>query len=113
MRAAFVLRVARTKVAAVIADKRQDRVVFNSQVSKFTPNRAHGLINRSAASVVVRQLSLPIAGEKLQVCGDKGIRIAVSVSVGRHEAITIVLKVRLDLGDDQQKWLMGGAAQEI
>ncbi len=71
MRTAFVFRVARRKVAAVVAEKDKDGVLCQALLLKDCQNSANRLVDRLDTAVVVGQLSLP-ALAALQVFGDVG-----------------------------------------
>ena len=93
---------------------RKTTIVFSSipnsrSVPTMVPTDSSMLAH---ASVIVRQLLLPIAGEKLEVAGNKRIRIAVGVPLRSHETIAVILEMRFQLGNDQKKRLMRGLAQE-
>ena len=103
VRAPLILRIAGLEVAAVVADKREDRVLVQPRLHQRLADRPHRLIHLGDAAEVIGQLARPRARQRPQILRDERVRIAPGELLRRNELVAIVLVVHLQIRQRQQK----------
>ncbi len=122
MPAAFVFRIARHEMTAMIADEHHNGVPIKPFLLESLANFTYGFVDALEAAVVIGQLLLPRSGKVAHVCRNERILIALGITFRRDHVAEIVLLVRFQVGDDQQERrrlagvvqeTLGAAGQEI
>jgi hypothetical protein len=103
VRAALVLGVARSEVAAVIAEEEEDGVVFEAALGECLANLAYGVVDALYCAAIVGKLFLPVAGKVFEIAGEEGIGVFAVVLFWTYEAVAVVLLMNLQLGDNEQE----------
>src|SRR5690348_16249048 len=92
-------------MATVIADESHDCVVEQILFFQRLEQRADAIVDAFAIAVIAGKLRLPIAGEKFQVRGREAVDILCGVFVRRNERVCVILEMRLELRENEKKWL--------
>src|SRR5262249_43128109 len=103
--AALVLGIPGPEMAAVVADEHHDRALGQLALCQLPPQPPDVLIDARDAAIVVGELLLPVARKEREVGRHERIAIAIGVAVWRDETVAVVLKVRLEVRDDEEERL--------
>lgn len=73
------------------------------KVSDLVSEPADILVDARNAAIVIGKLRRPIPWKELQIGRYKRVPVTIGIALGRHKAITVVLKVGLEIGDYQKE----------
>src|ERR1700733_573017 len=97
----------------MIADENEDRVVSQMLLFQDLPDSSYRSIDRLTATVVVRQLRLPVSRKRAQVGRHKRILKALCRTLGRDKPLGVVLEMWLQLRDIEQERLVVRVAEKL